>query len=187
VCLGDVSGKGIGAAILMAASQSYLHGALVHYDDPGKAVSALNDYISDRSATNRFISLWVGVFNPADGTAVYVDAGHGHWVHVKADGSCFSPERADHQPVGIMGGTDFTTSHLSYEPGDRVLVMTDGVVEQPGPDNEQYGIERVHELLGTLDNPADDVKCLVDSVLKYAESEDLADDTTVTSIGLFAG
>ena len=184
VCLGDVSGKGIGAAILMAASQSYLHGALVHYDDPGHAVAALNDYISERSATNRFISLWVGVFNPEDGNVTYVDAGHGHWVHVRADGTCMSPERADHQPVGIIGNTEFQTSQLVCKPGDRLLVMTDGVVEQPGADGEQYGIERVHELLGPLDNPVDDVQCLVDSVLKYAGTDELADDTTVTSVGL---
>lgn len=184
VCLGDVSGKGIGAAILMAASQSYLHGALVHYDDPGRAVAALNDYIAERSATNRFISLWVGVFDPGDGTVTYVDAGHGHWVHVRADGTCMSPERADHQPVGIIGNTEFPTSQIVCHPGDRILVMTDGVVEQPRADGEQFGIDRVHALLGPLDNPADDVQCLVDSVLKYAETEDLADDTTVTSVGL---
>jgi serine phosphatase RsbU (regulator of sigma subunit)/pSer/pThr/pTyr-binding forkhead associated (FHA) protein len=185
MCLGDVSGKGIGAAILMAASQSYLHGALLHYDDPGKAVAALNDYISDRSATNRFISLWVGVFNPIDGNVVYVDAGHGHWVHAKGDGTCSSPERADHQPVGIIGGTEFTTSQLHCQPGDRVLVMTDGVVEQPGADNnEQYGIERVHALLSTLSSPEEDVKQLVAAVFEYADTDELADDTTVTSIGL---
>lgn len=183
VCLGDVSGKGIGAAILMAASQSYLHGAMHRFDDPGEAVSALNAYISDRSPINRFISLWVGVFDPADGTVTYVDAGHGHWVHCRADGSCFSPERATHQPIGIEGTAVFTTHQLTCGPGERVLIMTDGVVEQPDPAGDQYGMQRVHDLLSTLRTPEDDVHRLVDAVQEFAQTDELADDTTVASIG----
>ncbi len=184
ICLGDVSGKGIGAAILMAASQSFLHSAILNHEDPGLAVSALDDYVSKRSATNRFISLWVGVFDPSSGEVTYVDAGHGHWVHARADGTCFSPERADHQPVGIMGGAEFTTSTLSYSRGDRILIMTDGVVEQPDQDGEQFGMDRVHELLSTTKVPADDVQHLVDSVYGFASTDELADDTTIASIGL---
>ena len=113
-----------------------------------------------------------------------MDAGHGHWVHARADGTCFSPERADHQPVGIMGGAEFTTSTLSYSRGDRILIMTDGVVEQPGQDGEQFGMDRVHELLSTTKVPADDVQHLVDSVYGFASTDELADDTTIASIGL---
>ena len=183
VCLGDVSGKGIGAAILMAASQSYLHGAMHRFGDPGEAVSALNSYISDRSPINRFISLWVGVFDPDDGTVTYVDAGHGHWVHCHADGTCTSPERATHQPIGIDATARFSTHQLVCGPGDRVLIMTDGVVEQPSPAGEQFGMERVHRLLSTLRSPEDDVHRLVDSVREFAQTDDLADDATVASIG----
>tara|TARA_Y100000589_G_scaffold158243_1_gene150663 strand:+ start:3025 stop:4614 length:1590 start_codon:yes stop_codon:yes gene_type:complete len=183
VCLGDVSGKGIGAAILMAASQSYLHGAMHRFGDPGEAVSALNSYISDRSPINRFISLWVGVFDPADGTVTYVDAGHGHWVHCHADGTCSSPERATHQPIGIEGTARFTTHQLVCGPGERVLIMTDGVVEQPAPDGEQYGMDRVHRLLSTLRTPEEDVRELVEAVQAFARTDELADDTTVASIG----
>lgn len=184
VCLGDVSGKGIGAAILMAASQSYLHGAMHRFDDPGEAVGALNAYISERSPINRFISLWVGVFDPSDGTVTYVDAGHGHWVHCKADGTCHSPDRATHQPIGIEGTAVFTTHQIQCGAEDRVLIMTDGVVEQPSPDGDQYGIDRVHSLLSTLRTPQEDVTQLVDAVRKFAETDELADDTTVASIAL---
>tara|TARA_B100001059_G_scaffold181406_1_gene182372 strand:+ start:2625 stop:4214 length:1590 start_codon:yes stop_codon:yes gene_type:complete len=182
VCLGDVSGKGIGAAILMAASQSYLHAAMHRFDDPGEAVGALNAYISERSPINRFISLWVGVFDPRSRAVTYVDAGHGHWVHCRSDGTCHSPSRATHQPIGIEGTAVFTTNTLDCGPGDRVLIMTDGVVEQPSPTGDQYGIDRVHELLSTLDSPEDDVSRLVEEVRNFAETDELADDTTVASI-----
>lgn len=182
VCLGDVSGKGIGAAILMAASQSYLHGAMHRFDDPGEAVGALNAYISERSPINRFISLWVGVFDPRTRNVTYVDAGHGHWVHCRSDRTCHSPTRATHQPIGIDGTAVFTTNTLECQPGDRVLIMTDGVVEQPSPSGDQYGIERVHALLSTLESPEDDVSRLVKEVQDFAETDELADDTTVASI-----
>ncbi|MBL8746510.1 MAG: FHA domain-containing protein, partial [Phycisphaerae bacterium] len=66
VCIGDVTGHGVGAGILMAAAQSHLNAALRYTGDPAKAVAAASTYLSQHAAANRFVSLWVGVFDPAN-------------------------------------------------------------------------------------------------------------------------
>ena len=181
--LGDVSGKGIGAAILMAAAQSHLHSVLLRSGDPTEAVNAVNAYVLSHSAVNRFISMWVGVLDPSTMEIVYVDAGHGHWAHCHEDGSARSERIAAHPPVGIDGDTQFDSLLLKCQPGDRIILMTDGVVEQPREeDREQFGMDRALEVLKGLRIPHDDVEVLHQAVCDFAQTEELADDTTIASI-----
>ena len=181
--LGDVSGKGIGAAILMAAAQSHLHSVLLRSGDPTEAVNAVNSYVLSHSAVNRFISMWVGVLDPSTMEIVYVDAGHGHWAHCHQDGSARSERIAAHPPVGIDGDTQFDSLVLKCQPGDRIILMTDGVVEQPREeDQEQFGMDRALEVLRGFKVPHDDVEGLHKAVCDFAQTDQLADDTTIASI-----
>ena len=95
-----------------------------------------------------------------------------------------SPKRATDQPIGIDSTAEFSTNEIQCDPGERILLMTDGIVEQPSPDGDQFGMDRVKELLSTLHTPEDDVSRLVDEVRAFAATDALADDTTVASIGL---
>ena len=100
--------------------------------------------------------------------------------------------------TGSGGGLGRTHALLLASEGAKIVVndlggardgegkgtnMADGVVEQPSPDGEQYGMDRVHQLLSTLRTPEDDVHRLVDAVREFAQTDELADDTTVASIG----
>ena len=180
VILGDVSGKGVGAAILMAASQAYLHSALLRHESPAMAVADLNQFVLERSASNRFLTLWVGVFS-VDGELTYVDAGHGHWAQCTADG--VTVHHAASSPlVGAFDEVEYVDVSVQLTAGERVVLMTDGIPEQPGQDNEQFGSERVQAILEKTRTCKEDVTELLAAVRAWSAAAALADDTTVASV-----
>jgi serine phosphatase RsbU (regulator of sigma subunit) len=180
VILGDVSGKGVGAAILMAASQSYLHASLLRHESPAAAVVDLNEFVLARSAANRFLTLWVGVFS-SDGSVTYVDAGHGHWAQVNGD-KVTVHHAASSPLVGAFDDIDFVDVEIQLCPGERIVLMTDGIPEQPNPDGEQFGSDRVQSVLATTRTCKEDVTELLSAVRLWSVVADLADDTTVASV-----
>ncbi len=181
IFLGDVAGKGIGAAILMATAQTHLNASLRVHNDAAKAVTEVNAYISKHSAANKFISLWLGIFDSSDRSVTFVDAGHGHWL-------CITPDKAVHRvesvggiPLGIDADFVYTAERLEIPPEGRVILFSDGVVEQPGPEG-LYGLQRAIDALGKCGNVNEDVGCLFQSVRDYSQTDVVADDTTVASI-----
>ncbi len=130
-----------------------------------------------------FVSLWVGVFDENDGTLRFVDGGHGHWF-VKRHGQ--SAEEAE-TPNGLLVGID---PDFPYEPGeltlnehDRIIIYSDGVIEQVNPAGDAFEKERVVEVLGGTASAAEDVASLFAAVQEFAGNA-LDDDTTVASIEL---
>ncbi len=182
--VGDVSGKGAGAAIMMAASQSFLHSRLRNGCDPAEAVSAVNAFIAKRSAMNKFLTLWVGIFDAQMKELTYVDAGHGHWAIRRANGTAEAPPIPDGFLVGIDASSEYRNATLLVEPGDRIIIFSDGIPEQQTKGEEQYGVERVYELVAKSPTAEEDVKRLLDAVIKWAGHAELDDDTTIVSLGM---
>lgn len=191
VFLGDVAGKGISAAILMATAQTHLNVSLRAMGDAGKVVSAVNRHICKHAHSNKFISLWLGVFDTNTRMLSFVDAGHGHWVHVAPGSGGEAPKirRVDSAtgiPLGIDPDFEYQSEQLPLGPTDRLVVFSDGVVEQPGgaPGTEShlFGLERTIAALMPSAGVEQDVETLFDAVLAYALTDELADDTTVSSI-----
>ena len=115
---------------------------------------------------------------------IYVDAGHGHWAVCDAEGNAASERIAAHPPIGIDSDTSFEANQLQCKPGTRIVVMTDGVVEQPREDQEQFGMDRALAVLEKCTSPAEDVESLHAAVCEFAKTDQLADDTTIASIQL---
>jgi sigma-B regulation protein RsbU (phosphoserine phosphatase) len=182
--VGDVSGKGAGAAILMAASQSFLHARLCKGCSPADAVTAVNKFVSKRSAMNRFLTLWVGIFDAQARELTYVDAGHGHWAIRRSNGTSESPPTPDGTLIGIDANNEYRNATLLIDSGDRVIIFSDGIPEQQAPTGEQYGVERVYDLISKSPSAEEDVKKLLNAVMKWAGRSDLDDDTTIVSLGL---
>jgi serine phosphatase RsbU (regulator of sigma subunit) len=182
--VGDVSGKGAGAAIMMAASQSFLHSRLRGGSDPAEAVSAVNNFIAKRSAMNKFLTLWVGIFDADLRELTYVDAGHGHWAIRRSNGTAEAPPTPDGFLVGIDATSEYRNATLLVESGDRIIIFSDGIPEQQTKGEEQYGVERVYDLVAASPSAEEDVKQLLDAVIKWAGHSELDDDTTIVSLGL---
>jgi hypothetical protein len=186
VLLGDVAGKGVPAAILMATAQTHLHVALREGKDVAATVRAVNEHICSHMASNKFISLWVGVFDPGAGTLHYVDAGHGYWLLTRAGGPPLRNESATGIPLGIDPTFPYDAAMVRMAPGghERLIVFSDGVVEQPAPDGAMFGVEGAIAALGDSAAEHDDVERIFEAVLAHAKGPNLADDTTVASVAM---
>jgi sigma-B regulation protein RsbU (phosphoserine phosphatase) len=186
--LGDVSGKGAGAAIMMATTQSYIHAMFEQTTDLGTIMTRLNRHIAERS-TGQFVTMWIGVLSPnADGKGAsveFIDAGHGHWLVTQQDSDAIRPEFNGSVVVGIDPDIVFEseTFHLGFD--HRMVLFSDGIVEQTRPNSdEEYGLSRAGALLRSCTSHQEDVSKLLAGVLDFAESDHLRDDTTIASVGL---
>jgi sigma-B regulation protein RsbU (phosphoserine phosphatase) len=185
VFLGDVTGEGIGAGILMASGQAHLHALLQQHADPEIAVNAVNKYLAEHSPPDRFISLWVGLFDRDARTLTYVDAGHGHWAVVRDGKATKEPVRGG-IPAAIDPGVTYQARTIPFGGADRLVVFSDGVIEQSATGTtraeDMFGLERVLEILGASASPAADVEGVMRAVLAHAGGDALDDDTTIASV-----
>jgi serine phosphatase RsbU (regulator of sigma subunit) len=187
VLLGDVAGKGVPAAILMATAQTHLHVSLRSGAPLPEVVSAVNRHVCHHAMSSKFISLWIGVFDPAARTVEYVDAGHGYCLLLHPGGQAENTASTA-IPLGIDEDFAFESSSAVVEPGARLVVFSDGVVEQPAAppadESQMFGMDRAVAALRGSASVEDDVTRLFTAVLDYAKTDQLADDTTVASVEL---
>jgi len=181
--LGDVSGKGLGAAMTMASVQTHLRAALrYHRGDPAGAAREVNAAIYPQLNDGRFVTLWLGVIHPTERRITYIDAGHGYAV-IKAPG--LPPETVRSRglyPLGVNPDAPYQNESLVLPEDHRLLLFSDGVVEQPGPDRDLFGMERALDVLRDSDSPEHDVAAVRSAVSKHAGVRALADDFTLASL-----
>lgn len=183
ITLGDVSGKGIAASVLMTVAQGFLHGSIAQHGDPARAAFDLNRYVEPRCATGRFVTLWAGVFDAAAGTLTYVDAGHGYALLSHGDAVAHLNKRGG-VPIGVAPDSPYDNAVVSLEPGSRVLVVSDGLIEQTGRDamkDEEFGFERVKGILRSVQEGDDEIAALFDAIDRHAGGP-LADDATAVLV-----
>ncbi|TVQ54884.1 MAG: FHA domain-containing protein [Phycisphaerales bacterium] len=182
VFLGDVAGHGVGAGVIMAAAQAHLQADLKHGGQPAEVVSSLNRYLTHHTAPTSFLSLWLGIFDRAQGTVQFLDAGHGYWmIHAGGDDQ---PRRYElgEIPVGIDPDIEYQTETLAFGPDERLLVFSDGVVEQTLPDGSRIGLQRVLDLFRGSIDCHDEVRTVFNLIEQLSGRTSFDDDTTVASI-----
>jgi serine phosphatase RsbU (regulator of sigma subunit) len=183
ICFGDVTGQGVAAAIHMTAVLSSLRAALARYGDPSRAIKDVNRYIAERSPDHMFVSLWVGVFDSAKSILSYVDAGHGHWFTKHGSDTPVEAEKPGGLLVGIDPEYPYEPLAMTLRPRDRLIIYSDGIIEQTDPGGEAFEKSRALEVLQHTGSAAEDVSALFDAVQEFA-AFNLDDDTTVASIEL---
>ena len=183
ICMGDVSGHGIGPALLMAATQSYLHADLLRHGDPVEAVTAVNAFASPRFSGGRFASAFVGVLEPT-GELNFIDAGHGHWLVRTATGQTRKPKLPNHIPIGIDAGHRYSSERIQLGAGERLMLYSDGIFEQRSAAGVPFGLERLAQSLAATQDPDEDVKGVFDALQTYCGSGPLDDDATAASLAL---
>lgn len=186
IAVGDVSGKGIPAALLMAVISTAMRDEIARNARPADLLNALNKRLLERMRTAHVNSaLMVGIFDPptrrlelANGGMVqpYVRASDAaKWEFIPVGG----------YPLGLSQRMAYTSKTLTLAPGSLLLIMSDGVVEAQNPSGEFYGFERLEELLNGL--PAvvtaqGVIDALLDSVKTHLEGEEAQDDLTIMAI-----
>ena len=181
--LGDVVGKGMPAAMMMGMTQSNLAAALRHNPDLAIAMAEVNKQLHARSADNEFITLLAAIYDRDNRVLEFVDAGHGYCMRRTSEGKAALIDSEGGLPLGIDPGFVYEIERVENITADeRIILFSDGVVEQIGPNNEEFGVDRISEILGASADVGTDVSRLLDAVIEFARTDALSDDVTIASI-----
>jgi sigma-B regulation protein RsbU (phosphoserine phosphatase) len=182
--IGDVVGKGLPAALVMAVTQTALSACLRRGDDLAQAVQHANAHLIRTLPDNRFVSLWCGVVELSTGKVRYVDAGHGYAL-LRLPGADARPVASEGGPPLRCADEPYAIDELTLSPGSRLWLYSDGVIEQPGPTGELFGLQRTLAALAPPRSAEAELDDLVRGVRQHAGANGthgLADDLTVVAL-----
>ena len=141
LAIGDASGKGLAAALMISNVQSSLRTAASFIGIDGPAVlAAVNRQVYASSLEDRFATLFYGVFDGATQSLQYVNAGHNSPMVIRRDGSLVCLESGG-APVGIFADSTYEQGTVELNPGDLILAYTDGLIEATSPAGAEWGVE----------------------------------------------
>ena len=143
--IADISGKGVPAAILMASLQASVRSLFPTAADPGQLHERLNHALCGSSSTARYATAFLADFDPGARRLTYSNAGHLPALVIRGAQTLRCQEGGI--PIGLFDGATYDTGALTLEPGDLLALFTDGVTEAPGPDDEEFGEDRLADLL----------------------------------------
>jgi sigma-B regulation protein RsbU (phosphoserine phosphatase) len=178
VVIADVSGKGISAALLMAFVRPVMRSALDRSGDPVTALELTNRILVDERRTGLFVTILAGVLELDTGLFTFANAGHEMPLHVPADGSASRWVEGCGPLVGMFGKLDLTAERVQIQPGDRLVLYTDGITDAASPAGARLGIDRFRELASSdpLGLAEDTCRTVIDSVLAFQGDAEPADD-----------
>ena len=146
--IGDVSGKGVPAALFMAVSRTLLRAAALRGTAPGECLAEVNRVLLRDAASSLFVTIFYGVLDPATGTLAYSNGGHNPPFVVRGGGGVERlPARG--LPVGTLAEATYATGDASLRPGDVLFLYTDGVTEAMNAADEQFTTARLQQAAGT--------------------------------------
>ena len=181
--VGDVTGHGLGPALLMAELRAYLRALATAEPDAGEILNRANRFLAADLEEHRFVTLFYSRLDPANRSFTYASAGHSGFI-VKNSGEV-QTLKSTGLPLGLIPDTTFDTSvPRTLEPGDILFVPTDGFQEAHGPDNVLYSLERVLQFISDRrDQPAVQIlEELKEDVCTYVGAPDVPDDMTAIVI-----
>ena len=180
VALGDVSGKGTAAALLMSSLHAAVHAQADIHDSLAKTITAVNRYLVESIPANRFVTLFYAELDPKDGALAFLNAGHNPPLIVHAGGT-MEQLAAGGLPLGIMADADFREGRTQLHHGDVLVIYSDGVSEACNPAGEEFGPTRLYEVVArNLDASAGGIRDRIESALtKFCQGTPAADDITL--------
>lgn len=182
LALGDVAGKGSPAALLMALLLAMLRTLVDEGLEAARLIERLNVQVAKHSPASRFITFFYGLYDPRTGVLQFVNAGHLPPVLLRADGRFdrTAAASAGGLALGMFDHATYQTSQLTIEPGDVLVLYSDGITEAENPEGrafEEAGLEAVLTRVAA-GNPNEIGAAILASVEIYAADARLADDLT---------
>ena len=144
--VGDVTDKGVPAALVMASTHALLRAAAPRLISPGKVLGHVNEMLCVDIPAHMFVTCLALVLDPVSGQIEFANAGHD--VPYVRTRNGVQELRARGMPLGLMPGMDYEEKSFQFEPGDCALLHSDGLAEAHAPDREMFGFPRVSELVG---------------------------------------
>ena len=184
-CIGDVSGKGVPASLLMAVARSLFRTLSMHEPHPERIISQMNDRMAEDNEQNMFVTFFLGVLDLPTGRLRYCNAGHNapllliekNNVKQKAFLPCDS-----NLPIGTMGGWKFTQQETTIEAGTTLFLYTDGLTEAEDMNQQLFGEERMVDAIPFSANSQEIISKMTEAVFAFAGDAEQSDDLTMLVI-----
>jgi len=182
--IGDVSGKGVPAAIFMAVSRTLIRATALKGIGAGECMTYVNNLLCNESVSSMFVTVFYAILNIHTGVVEYSSAGHNPPYLMKSTGEIIEIEKTGGIVLGALEDYEFKSGTVKMEAGDNIFMFTDGVTEAFNVADELYSEERLEALLRELKGK--ELKEVVDSVNKdvdlYSTGVPQSDDITVLAI-----
>jgi len=181
ISLGDVSGKGLPASLLMANLQASLRGQMLHDLSPGKLLAHCNKLLHRSTSAEKFATVFLGILDVSDHHLQYSSAGHEYPYLIRADGSLERLQEGG-VPLGLFPSHAYEEAAVELRPGDHLLIYSDGITDSMNKQDEPFGEERLEAVLRAhAGNPASEqlMDDLIAASIEHSGQTDLFDDLTV--------
>lgn len=181
-CIGDVSGKGVPSALIMAITQSLFRNIALRESNPAHIMNQLNVAICRNNKANVFVTMFIGVLDMPTGNLRYCNAGHE--VPLMLSDGCSMLDIKPNLPIGLFDDFNYEMQQTVMLPGATLLLYTDGLTEARNVEHQLLGRERVVEMIAAM--TADDTKRLVENVISrvqtFEENTEQSDDLTLLAV-----
>lgn len=182
-CLGDISGKGMPAAMLMSNLQATLRSHLATGKICKEIITVSNDLLYNSTESTKFATLFFGIINIASREITYCNAGHNNPYHYKKDLS-YSELSSGGIILGCLPGSVYEEEIISLSNSEQILIYSDGITEAMNEDEEEYGEERLLKIMRTHNNQPPDIiiSNIISDVNNFAGDIPQSDDMTLMII-----
>ncbi|MDO8607314.1 MAG: SpoIIE family protein phosphatase [Phaeospirillum sp.] len=189
IAVGDVSGKGVPAAVYMAMVRTQLRATALFGLSPAECLYRLNDHLSADNAEGMFVSLFYGIIDCGTGVFTYANGGHNWPILLRADGSVEWVKGTDDLLVGVIHGSAYHNAALELAAGDSLFVYTDGVVEAIDSAEAEFGKDRLAAVLADKAGLAPEMLCggVLTAVRTFEGGLPHSDDLTCVAVRFLGG
>jgi serine phosphatase RsbU (regulator of sigma subunit)/anti-sigma regulatory factor (Ser/Thr protein kinase) len=181
IVIGDVTDKGVPAALVMATTRSILRSAALSELRPGAVLERTNDLLHLDIPPKMFVTCLYAILDPATGRLTYANAGHDLPYQRHGDSVC--ELRATGMPLGLMPGMHYEEKETILSPGDNILFYSDGLVEAHNPEREMFGFPHLAHLVETYATDTPLIEVLLNELTAFAGSDwEQEDDVTLVTL-----
>ncbi len=167
--LSDVAGKGVPASLVMVMIRTVFTALISRGDvDCAKLVRSINDSMSGDFAIDKFATLFFFIYDKLTGEVSFANAGHGPLFCYRAALNACTVTKVDGVPIGIMEDNDYTQAKVKFNPGDIILVNSDGITEMRNVNKDEYGHQRLQKML--IDNSGKNANDIVDTIVNDVDT-----------------
>lgn len=188
----DVAGKGIASALVMSAARAALRAESVRHASPGAVLARVNQMLANSVPPGLFVTAFYGIFDPATARLRYASGGHPHPIRHSRRDLVTTELRSDGLPLGLVADAEYEDQTVVLDPGDLVVVYSDGLVEALDAERRMYGFDAAHQAIAASAGmgDADDAGAVghlgrvVDDMRRFIGDERLHDDVTVVVLSV---
>ena len=184
LAIADVSDKGVPAALFMMSSRTLLKGSAIGNYEPGDVLKEVNDLLCEGNDAMMFVTLLYAIYDTNTGTLTYANGGHTAPYVRRADGSVIPLAFTGGVAMGVMEDLEYSQDSFQVAPGDTVFFYSDGVSEAMNENGEEFGVERMAEVLANTPagSPEEVNNVMFESVRAFAGETPQSDDITCLTL-----